>query len=108
MTDYDPNRDFRDPNRMRNTPDWEAEREANASWGWILGGLAAVALVLVALSFARNDTQTASNNGSNEPPISQTRPANPTVVNPSTANRPAPAPAPSSPSTTGQSGSSSQ
>jgi hypothetical protein len=98
---------------MRNTPDWEAEREANASWGWILGGLAAVALVLVALSFARNDTQTASNSGSNEPPISQTRPANPTVVNPSTANRPTPAPAPSSPapsspSTTGQSGSSSQ
>ncbi len=45
MTDYDPNRDFRDPNRMSNTPDWEAEREANASWGWILGGLAAVALV---------------------------------------------------------------
>lgn len=34
--------------------DWEAERNANASWGWILGGLAAVVLVLVALSFARD------------------------------------------------------
>ena len=54
MADYDPNRDFRDPNRLNEmqTPNWEAERNANASWGWILGGLAAVVLVLVALSFA--------------------------------------------------------
>jgi hypothetical protein len=101
MADYDPNRDFRDPNRLNEmqTPDWEAERDANASWGWILGGLAAVVLVLVALSFARNDTQTSSD-ANNEPPISQTRPANPTTINPATANRPAPA---TQPSTTGQS-----
>ncbi len=100
MADYDPNRDFRDPNRLNEmqTPNWEAEREANASWGWILGGLAAVVLVLVALSFARNDTQTASSTGNNEPPISQTRPSTPTTVNPP-ANRPAP----TAPSTTGQS-----
>jgi hypothetical protein len=98
MADYDPNRDFRDPNRLNESPNWDAEREANASWGWILGGLAAVVLVLVALSFARNDTQTASNSG-NEPPISQTRPSSPTTVNPPPMNRPAP----SSPSTTGQS-----
>jgi hypothetical protein len=98
MADYDPNRDFRDPNRLSETqPNWEAEREANASWGWILGGLAAVVLVLVALSFARNDSQTASNTGS-EPPTSQTRPSSPTTVNPP-ANRPAP----TAPSTTGQS-----
>ena len=33
MTDYDPNRDFRDPNRLNEmqTPNWEAEREANAA-----------------------------------------------------------------------------
>ena len=100
MADYDPNRDFRDPNRLNEmqTPNWEAEREANASWGWILGGLAAVVLVLVALSFARNDTQTASNTG-NEPPISQTRPSTPTTINPPAQNRPAP----TAPSTTGQS-----
>jgi hypothetical protein len=99
MADYDPNRDFRDPNRLNEmqTPNWEAERNANASWGWILGGLAAVVLVLVALSFARNDTQTASN--TTEPPISQTRPANPTTINP--ANPPAARP-PAQPSTTGQ------
>ena len=103
MADYDPNRDFRDPNRLNEmqTPNWEAERDSNASWGWLLGGIAAVVLVLVALSFGRND-QTASN--TTEPPISQTRPANPTVVNP-----PAPpverAPAqPSQPSTTGTTG----
>ena len=95
MTDYDPNRDFRDPNRLNElrAPDWEAERNANASWGWILGGLAAVVLVLVALSFARNDSRTASN--AIEPPAAQTRPANPTVISP-------PARTPAQPSTTGQ------
>ena len=60
MADYDPNRDFRDPKSDKSlhemSPQWEAERNANASWGWILGGLAAVVLVLVAISFARNDT----------------------------------------------------
>jgi hypothetical protein len=96
MADYDPNRDFRDPNRLTNTPDWEAERNANASWGWILGGLAAVVLVLVALSFSRNDSQTAS---MNEPPTTQTRPANPTNINPPAARIPA---QPTPPSTTGQ------
>jgi hypothetical protein len=105
MADYDPNRDFRDPKSDKSlhdkslhemSPQWEAERNANASWGWILGGLAAVVLVLVAISFARNDTQTASN--VDEPPTSQTRPANPTSINP-----PARTPAqPSQPSTTGQ------
>ena len=99
MSDYDPNRDFRDPNRLNEmqTPNWDAERNANASWGWILGGLAAVVLVLVALSFARNDTQTAST--SNERPISQTRPANPTLINPANP----PATRTPSQSTTGQS-----
>ena len=77
------------------TPDWEAERNANSSWGWILGGLAAVVLVIVALSFARNDTKTASNTAI-EPPISQTRPSTPTQVNSPTARVPA------QPSTTGQ------
>jgi len=97
MADYDPNRDFRDPNRLNEmqTPDWEAERNANSSWGWILGGLAAVVLVIVALSFARNDTKTASNTAI-EPPISQTRPSTPTQVNSPTARVPA------QPSTTGQ------
>jgi hypothetical protein len=97
MADYDPNRDFRDPNRMNDPnrlnemPDWESERNANASWGWILGGLAAVVLVLVALSFGRNDSQTASN----EPAAS--RPAPTTGMNPPAARIPA------QPSTTGQS-----
>ena len=89
MADYDPNRDFRDPNRLNEmqTPNWEAERNANASWGWILGGLAAVVLVLVALSFGRNDSQTASN----EPSTTQTRPANPGRHDPPAARTPAPA-----------------
>lgn len=99
MADYDPKRDFRDPNRLNEmqTPNWEAERNANASWGWILGGLAAVVLVLVALTFARNDTQTASN--VSEPPTTQTRPANPTTISPPAARTPA---QPGQPSTTGQ------
>jgi hypothetical protein len=105
MADYDPNRDFRDPNRLNEmqTPNWEAERNANASWGWILGGLAAVVLVLVALSFGRNDTQTASN----VPPAAQTRPGIPTTgMNPPAARIPAQpsttGQAPTQPSTTGQ------
>ncbi|HKY86498.1 MAG TPA: hypothetical protein VJL90_07055 [Pseudorhodoplanes sp.] len=97
MADYDPNRDFRDPNRLNNlndlqTPNWDAERNANASWGWILGGLAAVVLVLAALSFGRNDSQTASN----EPSTTQTRPANPGGMTPPAARTP------TQPSTTGQ------
>jgi len=94
MADYDPNRDFRDPNRLNEmqTPDWDAERNANASWGWILGGLAAVVLVLAALSFGRNDSQTASN----EPSTTQTRPANPGGMTPPAAR------IPGQPSTTGQ------
>jgi len=93
MADYDPNRDFRDPNRLNEmqTPDWEAERNANASWGWILGGLAAVVLVLAALSFGRNDSQTASNEPSATP-----RPA------PTTGTTPPAARTPTQPSTTGQ------
>lgn len=91
MADYDPNRDFRDPNRLNEMPNWEAERSANASWGWILGGLAAVVLVLVALSFGRNDSQTASNQPS------ASRPAPTTGMNPPAARTPA------QPSTTGQS-----
>ena len=95
MADYDPNRDFRDPNRLNEmqTPNWEAERNANASWGWILGGLAAVVLVLAALSFGRNDSQTAST----EPSTTQTRPAAPGGMTPPAAR------APTQPSTTGQS-----
>ena len=102
MADYDPKRDFRDPNRLNDlqTPNWEAERNANSSWGWLLGGLAAVILVLVAMSFGRNDTQTASN--ANEPPISQTRPANPTSINPPVQRAPAEPARPAQPSTTGQ------
>lgn len=90
MADYDPNRDFRDPNRLNEmqTPNWEDERNANASWGWILGGLAAVVLVLVALSFGRNDSQTASNE-----PAATPRPAPTTGMNP-------PARIPAQPSTT--------
>jgi hypothetical protein len=98
MADYDPNRDFRDPNRLNElqTPNWEAERNANASWGWILGGIAAVVLVLVALSFGRND-QTASN----QPPATRMQPGSPTTgMNPPAQRTPM---SPSSPSTTGQS-----
>ena len=103
MADYDPNRDFRDPNRLNEmqTPNWEAERNANASWGWVLGGLAAVVLVIVALSFARHDTKTASNTVT-EPPISQTRPSTPTQVNPPAARAPVQPSTPAEPSTTGQ------
>jgi hypothetical protein len=96
MADYDPNRDFRDPNRLNEmqTPDWEAERNANASWGWILGGLAAVVLVLAALSFGRNDSQTASNEpGATPRPAPMNPPARPGQPS-TTGQAPASSPAP--------------
>jgi hypothetical protein len=94
MSDFDPRRD---PNRMSDDANWEYEKPSS-SWGWIIGGLAVVALLLAALTMGRDDTQSTADTG-NQPTIS--RPATPpaTTGQAATPNTPAP------PATTGQPGS---
>lgn len=62
MSHLDPNRDFREPGELPTRYDSDfSDRGANTTWGWIFGGVAAVVLVLIALSIANRDTETASN-----------------------------------------------
>ena len=66
MSDYDPNR--LDPNRLdpnRQSPNLEDPRDVpfdsgrGFNWNWLIGGLAAIALLLVAMSFINNSERTA-------------------------------------------------
>jgi hypothetical protein len=100
MSDYrDP--DFRDPrNRdLRDPPlpsDLQAERESNAMWGWIVGGVFLLLVIGFAIGIGRNDTQVASTN----PPATTTTPkANPPAGSPAnpSATTPAPTPSPAAP-----------
>ncbi len=76
MSDYDPNRDYRDPASYR-----ELRRSdigaARSSWAWILGGLAAFVLIILALSVGRDDTQTATSPGVTATPPATTGAAPP-------------------------------
>jgi hypothetical protein len=86
MSDFDPRRD---PNRVGDpvNTNWEYERPSS-SWGWIVGGLAVVALLLAALT------------ASNSTPSTQiSRPAAPPAPPPADQ---AARPTPPQPSTTGQ------
>ena len=105
MSDYDPK--YRDPNRLQDLErsDYQVEREAGGYWGWIIGGVAALALIIAAVGYSRDNSQTAdigattdtgaATTGSNAP---MSTPANPRRTTPPTANAPA-----NPPSTTGQS-----
>lgn len=56
MADYDPNR--LDPNR----PDYRNARldpSPGMNWNWILGGMAVVVVLLIALSYMGGDSRTA-------------------------------------------------
>jgi type IV secretory pathway VirB10-like protein len=56
MSDYDPNRV--DPTRPAvNEAGYAADRGFN--WSWIIGGIAAIVVLVVALSFAGRDDRTA-------------------------------------------------
>ncbi len=103
MSDYDPNRidpTRRDPKRPAMN---EAAYAANTgfNWNWIIGGIAALAVLLLAMSFLSRDDQTAetgqppaattgqsSSPSSSAPPSSTANPA-PTVPNARPDNTPA-------------------
>ncbi len=73
MSDYDPNRT--DPTRpVVNEAGYAADRGFN--WNWIIGGIAAIVVLIVALSFVGRDDRTA---GTDVPPATtgQASPTNP-------------------------------
>jgi hypothetical protein len=80
MSDYDPNR--MDPKRPAvNEAGYAADRGFN--WSWIIGGIAAIVVLIVALSFVGNDRT--ADTGRPAVTTGQSSPAQP---------NPAPAPAP--------------
>lgn len=98
MSDHDPR--YRDPNRLQELErsDHRIEREAGGYWGWIFGGVAALALIIAALSYSRDNSQTADTGATTGRNAPMSTPANPRPTVPPTANAPA-----NPPSTTGQS-----
>lgn len=100
MSDYDPNR--MDPKRPAvNEAGYAADRGFN--WGWILGGLAALVLLLVGLSFMGRDDRTAdtgvppaATTGQSTPAPSATPRTAPSTPNAMPADRTAP-PRPANP-----------
>jgi hypothetical protein len=64
LDDQDPrNRDFRDPPLPS---DLQPQRDSNAMWGWIVGGVFLLLVIGFAIGLGRNETQVASN--ANSPP----------------------------------------
>ena len=82
MSDFDPNR--MDPNRPDLT-DARYDTARGFNWNWIIGGIAAIVVLLVALSFIdRSGDQTAqtppastTGQGTTTPPPATTRPSSP-------------------------------
>ena len=87
MSNYDPNRI--DPDRVDPTrpdmADGRYDTARNFNWNWIIGGIAAVVVLLVALSFidrsgdqtAETPAATTTGQGITTPPPATTRPASP-------------------------------
>jgi hypothetical protein len=98
MSDYDPNR--MDPKRPAvNEAGYAADRGFN--WNWIIGGIAALVVLIVALSFVGRDDRTAdtaqppaatTGQGTTQPAPAPSAPAERTAPTPP-AERMAPAPA---------------
>lgn len=91
MSDYDPNRvDPRRSDQMR----YDSPRSFN--WNWIIGGLAALVVLVVALSFMGRHDQTA---GIGQPPATtgQATPRQPVSPSPAPTTPTPPAPRPASP-----------
>ncbi len=83
MSDYDPNR--MDPTRP-DTRNARFDSNAGFNWNWIIGGIAALVVLIVALSFVNRDgdqtaqTPAATTTGqgtTTPPPANTTRPSSP-------------------------------
>lgn len=95
MSDYDPKR--MDPKRPAvNEAGYAADRGFN--WNWVIGGIAALAVLLIALTFMGGDDQTAD---TGQPPATtgQASPSS-SPSKPSSTSNPAPTTPNASPSTT--------
>lgn len=97
MSDFDPKRV--DPKRpAANEAGYAANRGFN--WSWVIGGIAAIVVLFVALSFLGGDDQTAD---TGQPPVTtgQASPPaksmNPAPASPSATPSPNTSPAPASP-----------
>ncbi|MGD9920722.1 MAG: hypothetical protein AB7V13_04630 [Pseudorhodoplanes sp.] len=92
MSDYDPNR--MDPKRPAvNEAGYAANRGFN--WSWVIGGVAVVVVLIIALSFMGGDDRTAD---TAQPPAATTGQSTPsTAPAPSTPPASSTAPAPSTP-----------
>lgn len=89
MSDYDPNR--MDPKRPGEAG-YGATRGYN--WNWIIGGVAALVVLIVALSFMGNSDQTAD---TGEPPAATTGQATPPAKTTPSPAATSPNPAPTTP-----------
>ncbi len=98
MSDYDPMR--RDPKRPAVN---EAGRPVSRgmNWSWVIGGIAAIVVLIVALSFVGREDRTAdtgprpATTGQSVP--TQSEPASPSAARPTVPANPAPAAAPPAP-----------
>jgi hypothetical protein len=83
MSDYEPNR--LDPNR----PDPRLDTRSGFGWNWVLGGIAAIVLLLVAVSFMSSSDRTAEGIAPSQQTTGQ---ASPPPLNPAPAERMSPRP----------------
>jgi len=76
MSDYEPNR--LDPNRqnpnLQEPGDVPFDSGSGFNWNWLLGGLAAVVLLLVAMSFINNSERTAEGIAPSQQTMGQSSP----------------------------------
>ncbi len=76
MSDYDPNR--LDPNRpdLRDTSrDVPFDSGRGVNWNWVLGGIAAIVLLLVGMSFMTDSERTAEGIAPSKETTGQSSPA---------------------------------
>jgi hypothetical protein len=98
MSDYDPMR--RDPKRPAVDEAGHPVR-SGMNWNWVIGGIAAIVVLIVALSFVGREDQTAdtgprpTTTGQSVP--TQAEPAAPSATRPTIPANPAPAAAPPAP-----------
>lgn len=92
MADYDPNR--LDPNRPDYRPS-SLDTGSGMNWNWILGGIAVVVVLLIALSYMGGDSSRTADTPASTTTGQRSVPKSP----PATTGQSTPSPAPTAPST---------